>query len=258
MLPPPHNSFSSQVDRNEEQHGEVPTWKVADFKKASGIARFLYRLYRTPFVMFVVLPQYVFSLSYRWQPDSLICNTLIALRCAILFLINPSLLWVEFWATFLSNSVSPSCRLFSLHLSLPLWLPVEGSPLASPPALQIGFYLFFGQHTFNPFMEQTHANYNVVKAGIYSSSFFVMHPILHWVRGSPILCSSLILLLVFVSFFLCGLESRWLTWGCNTVLCQHWVPPCAPHHCAHSLLPAGQGPPRHPGPVDRCHSSNLC
>ena len=46
---------------------------------------------------------------------------------------------------------------------------------------QLGFFLFFGQHTFNPFMEQTHADYNVVKAGIYSSSFFVMDPISNWV-----------------------------------------------------------------------------
>jgi len=53
-----HHSASGNLD--QRGMGDVHTLTVAEFQKMSGTGRFFYRLYRSPFVLFVLGPGYLF------------------------------------------------------------------------------------------------------------------------------------------------------------------------------------------------------
>ncbi|MFD6510289.1 MULTISPECIES: fatty acid desaturase [unclassified Bacillus (in: firmicutes)] len=156
-----HHATSGNLDKRGT--GDIWTLTVNEYLAAPFRLRLAYRLYRNPFVMFVLGPIYVFLLKNRFnrkgarkkeRMNTYLTNVLIVALVGLLC-------WAIGWQSFLL-----------VHGSIFL---IAGS---------IGIWLFYVQHTFEDSYFEEDKDWEYVKAAVEGSSFYKLPKILQFLTGN--------------------------------------------------------------------------
>jgi omega-6 fatty acid desaturase (delta-12 desaturase) len=141
--------------------GDIDTLTVHEFLARSRWGRLKYRLYRSPIIMFVLGPAYLFLLQHRlpigfmrsgWQPwiSTQTTNAAIALIAALLI----CLIGIK--------------AFFLVHMPIMLL------------AATFGVWLFYVQHQFEATFWKESRNWNLHEAALHGSSHYDLPVLLHW------------------------------------------------------------------------------
>lgn len=156
-----HHATSSNL--NKRGTGDVWVMTVDEYVAASPMLKLSYRLYRNPFVMFVLGPIYVFLILYRFNTKTARPkerrNTHIT-NIAI-FALAGILCWTIGWQAF-------------LLIQGPIFL-ISGS---------LGIWLFYVQHQFEDSYFENQENWDFVKAAMEGSSYYKLPKVLQWLTGN--------------------------------------------------------------------------
>src|SRR6185295_668195 len=158
-----HHATNGNLD--EREFGDIRTLTAREYREATPRRRFFYRLYRNPFVLFVVGPFYQFVLKHRFPFDI-------------------PFTWKREWRSVLLTNLSIAGTAAGLGLlfgfgtcalvHLPVVIVAGG----------LGVWLFYVQHQF----EDTHwagkDAWDYYRAGAQGSSFYDLHPALHSLTGN--------------------------------------------------------------------------
>jgi len=158
-----HHATSNNLDRRGI--GDIDTLTVEEYRARSLWRRFLYRLYRSAPVMFVIGPAYMFFLQHRlpihqmrdgWGPwiSTMATNLAIAAMAA-------GMIWLV--------GVGPF-----LMVHLPVMLL----------AASIGVWLFYVQHQFEDVMWARNGTWAHSDAALMGSSYYDLPALLHWITGN--------------------------------------------------------------------------
>ena len=156
-----HHATSSNLDKRGT--GDVWIMSVEEYKKASKLERLQYRLYRNPFIMFVLGPLYLFLITNRMnrkdarrkeRRNTYLTNvSIIGITALLICAIG--------WSSF-------------LIVQLPIMF-VAGS---------LGIWLFYVQHQFEDSYFEDEADWDYVKAAIDGSSYYKLPRVLQWITGN--------------------------------------------------------------------------
>jgi omega-6 fatty acid desaturase (delta-12 desaturase) len=156
-----HHATSSNLDKRGT--GDLWILTVQEYREASPLVKLGYRLYRNPFVMFVLGPIYQFIIKNRFNHKAArkkerinthITNLLIILVFGLLCL---AIGWKAF-----------------LLIEGPIFL-ISGTA---------GIWLFYVQHTFEDSYFEGNKDWDYVKAAVEGSSFYKLPKLLQWVTGN--------------------------------------------------------------------------
>lgn len=145
--------------------GDITTLTVREYQALSPARRFVYRLYRNPFVLLFLGPPYLFILSYR-----------VPFGAPVPFR--------EAWP----GVVMLNAALVALYGLLGLAFGWVNLLLILGPVILIGswagVWLFFIQHQFEETVWEDGANWNFHIAALRGSSYYVLPKILQWFTGN--------------------------------------------------------------------------
>ncbi|WP_078428099.1 fatty acid desaturase [Alkalihalobacterium alkalinitrilicum] len=156
-----HHATSSNL--NKRGTGDVWVLTVDEYVSASILKRIAYRLYRNPFVMFVLGPIYIFLIEYRFNMknarmkerlNTYLTNFSIVSIIAVLC-------WAIGWQAF-------------LLIQGPIFL-ISGS---------LGIWLFYVQHQFEDSYFENEDEWDYVKAALEGSSYYKLPKVLQWLTGN--------------------------------------------------------------------------
>ncbi|MPQ24476.1 Delta(5) desaturase DesA [Bacillus paralicheniformis] len=156
-----HHATSSNLDKRGT--GDIWMLTVNEYKAAPLRTKIAYRLYRNPFIMFILGPIYVFLITNRFNKkgarrkervNTYLTNLAIAALAAVCCLIFG-------WQSF-------------LLVQGPIFL-ISGS---------IGVWLFYVQHTFEDSYFEADENWSYVQAAVEGSSFYKLPKLLQWLTGN--------------------------------------------------------------------------
>ncbi|MEC3692287.1 fatty acid desaturase DesE, partial [Bacillus subtilis] len=156
-----HHATSSNLDKRGT--GDIWMLTVNEYKAASRRTKLAYRLYRNPFIMFILGPIYVFLITNRFNKkgarrkervNTYLTNlAIVALAAACCLIFG--------WQSF-------------LLVQGPIFL-ISGS---------IGVWLFYVQHTFEDSYFEADENWSYVQAAVEGSSFYKLPKLLQWLTGN--------------------------------------------------------------------------
>ncbi|HZG72967.1 MAG TPA: fatty acid desaturase [Chondromyces sp.] len=156
-----HHATSSNLDKRGT--GDIWLLTVEEYMKAPLKVRLSYRLYRNPFVMFVLGPIYVFLLSNRFN--------------------RKGARWSERANLYLTNiSIVGLAALLCWTIGWQSFLLVHGPIFWVAGA--IGIWLFYVQHTFEDSYFEENEQWDYVKAAVEGSSFYKLPKPLQWLTGN--------------------------------------------------------------------------
>lgn len=156
-----HHATSSNLDKRGV--GDLWILTVQEYRAASSWVKLGYRIYRNPFIMFVLGPIYQFLIKNRFNRkaarkkeriNTYITNLLIILLSGLLCL---AIGWKAF-----------------LLVEGPIFL-LSGSA---------GIWLFYVQHTFEDSYFEDNKDWDYVKAAVEGSSFYKLPKLLQWLTGN--------------------------------------------------------------------------
>lgn len=156
-----HHATSSNL--NKRGTGDIWILTVDEYVSGSFWLRLQYRLYRNPFVMFILGPLYLFLISNRMNRkdakkkeriNTYVTNVSVIVLYALLC-------WGIGWQAL-------------LMIQLPI-LFVAG---------MLGIWLFYVQHQFEDSYFEEEESWDYVKAAIDGSSYYKLPKILQWVTGN--------------------------------------------------------------------------
>lgn len=156
-----HHATSSNLDKRGT--GDIWVLTVEEYMSASPWKKLQYRLYRNPFVMFVLGPVYVFLIKNRFNRkgarqeerwNTYLINTAIAVLVSVLC-------WIIGWESF-------------LLVEGPIFL-IAGSA---------GIWLFYIQHTFEDSYFEEDKEWEYVRAAVEGSSYYKLPKLLQWLTGN--------------------------------------------------------------------------
>ncbi len=145
--------------------GDIMLLTVAEYKNLSAWGRFGYRLYRSPLVLFVIGPVYVFVIKFRFPLD--------------LTRENPKLL-IGIMLTNLGIGASIVGLGYSFGF---LELLIIQAPIITLASM-IGVWLFYVQHQFEDTYWRHKKNWEFREASIMASSFYDLPQPLRWLSGN--------------------------------------------------------------------------
>ncbi|WP_108671636.1 fatty acid desaturase [Peribacillus acanthi] len=156
-----HHATSSNLDKRGV--GDIWILTVEEYLEASTMTKIAYRLYRNPFVMFVLGPIYIFLILNRFNRkgarrkeriNTYITNisvvALVALMC-----------WAVGWEAF-------------LLVQGPIFM-ISGS---------VGIWLFYVQHQFEDTYFEHDEEWEYVRAAVEGSSYYKLPKVLQWMTGN--------------------------------------------------------------------------
>ncbi|MBE3596453.1 MAG: fatty acid desaturase [Hydrogenibacillus sp.] len=158
-----HHATSGNLDKRGV--GDIRTWTVDEYLQAKPWARWKYRLYRNPFVMFFIGPIAVFMIAYRFPlgfgGERPIIRRTVALTnlCIALALGGAASLW---------------------GLKALLWVYLPGIYLAA----MIGIFLFYVQHQFEDAYWEHDPRWEYLKAAMEGSTYLKLPRMLQWLTGN--------------------------------------------------------------------------
>lgn len=158
-----HHATSGNLDRRGT--GDIHTLTVREFSALSSYARFRYRFYRHPLVMFGLGPAYVFLLQNRlpfgyfrdgWQ------------------------YWVSAMATNAGIAATFVLIVWLAGVDALLWVHLPIVLIAAT----IGVWLFYVQHQFEETHWRANNDWNVHEAALAGSSYFQLPHALRWLTAN--------------------------------------------------------------------------
>ena len=145
--------------------GDVDTLTVAEFRSRGRLGRFLYRLYRSPFVLFGLGPAYLFLLRHRlpigmmtrgWRPWVSVMGTNAAIAAAAV-----AMSWMIGFELFLL-----------VHLPIVL------------VAASLGVWFFYVQHQFEHTVWDRDEDWTFHGAALHGSSYYELPGVLRWLTAN--------------------------------------------------------------------------
>ena len=157
-----HHSDSGNLD--ERGVGAIDVKTVAEYRDMSPLRRLQYRLYRNPFVMFVIGPAYVFLIQQR-IPAGHLGNWRFWLSAMGTNLVFAALFGALVWA-------------IGLVPALAIHIPIVVI------AASVGVWMFYIQHQFEHTYWERHKNWNVHDAALNGSSHYDLPQPLRWLTAN--------------------------------------------------------------------------
>ncbi|MBP0727228.1 fatty acid desaturase [Bacillus sp. RG28] len=156
-----HHATSGNLDKRGV--GDIWVLTVDEYLESSRLQKIAYRLYRNPFVMFVLGPIYIFLIVNRFNRKGARMNermntylTNIAIT-ALVGLLCYAIGWKSF-----------------LLVEAPIFL-ISGSA---------GVWLFYVQHTFEDSYYEGNEEWEYVLAAVEGSSYYKLPKVLQWLTGN--------------------------------------------------------------------------
>ncbi|WP_062350477.1 fatty acid desaturase [Bacillus kwashiorkori] len=156
-----HHATSSNL--NKRGTGDVWVLTVNEYMEASPWKKLAYRLYRNPFVMFILGPIYIFLIDYRFNRKGARKkerNNVYLTNISIVLIVTILCLTIG-WKAF-------------LLIQLPIFL-ISGS---------LGIWLFYVQHQFEDSYFENQEEWDFVKAALDGSSYYKLPKVLQWITGN--------------------------------------------------------------------------
>jgi omega-6 fatty acid desaturase (delta-12 desaturase) len=156
-----HHATSSNLDKRGT--GDLWMMTIDEYLEAPFWTKVAYRLYRNPFVMFIIGPIYVFGITNRFnrkgakkkeRMNTYFTNVMIVVIIALLS-------WAIGWQAF-------------LLVQVPIFM-ISGS---------LGVWLFYIQHTFEDSYFEEDEHWEYVKAAVEGSSYYKLPKLLQWLTGN--------------------------------------------------------------------------
>lgn len=143
--------------------GDIWTMTVEEYVESSWPVRLFYRLYRNPFIMFVIGPIYIFLIDYRFNRK----------RAGFKERMN----------TYITNaSIVGIAGLLIWLVGWQAYLLVQG-PIFFLSGMA-GIWLFYVQHQFEDTYYERDENWDYVKAAMQGSSYYKLPAVLRWITGN--------------------------------------------------------------------------
>ena len=154
-----HHATAGNLD--QRGMGDIRTLTVEEYLAAPFLRRLQYRLYRNPFVMFVLGPAYVFVLAQRLPIGSMTAG------------------WLPWTSTMSTNAA-----ILAIVVGM-MWLVGVGPFLiVHVPimllAATIGVWLFYVQHQFDDAVWVRGSNWDIHEAALHGSSYYDLPAVLRW------------------------------------------------------------------------------
>jgi omega-6 fatty acid desaturase (delta-12 desaturase) len=158
-----HHATSNNLDRRGI--GDIDTLTVAEYRERSLWNRFLYRLYRSAPVMFVLGPAYMFFVQHRlpvhqmrdgWGP------------------------WISTMATNLGIGLAAAGMIWLIGVGPFLMVHLPVMLLAA----SMGVWLFYVQHQFEDVIWARNDSWAHSDAALLGSSYYDLPALLHWITGN--------------------------------------------------------------------------
>lgn len=158
-----HHATSGNLDKRGV--GDIHTLTVKEYLEATPWERFKYRVYRNPFVMFLLGPVYVFMISHRFplgygSEKPHLRNSVAFTNLGIAILLAGLVL------------------LFGTKTLLFVYLPIQYL------AGMIGIFLFYVQHQFEDAYWEHDPRWEYLKAAMEGSTYLKLPKILQWLTGN--------------------------------------------------------------------------
>ncbi|MEM7479649.1 MAG: fatty acid desaturase [Acidobacteriota bacterium] len=154
-----HHATHGNLDRRE--FGDIATLTVREYQALSRWGRLGYRLYRNPFVLFVLGPLYQFVLKHRFPFDT-------------------PFAWKREWASVMGTNLA----ILAIGGALSWWLGWQTVVIVQVAIVMlagsIGVWLFYVQHQFEESYWDEGDEWDFYRAGAHGSSFYDLPRILHW------------------------------------------------------------------------------
>lgn len=153
-----HHANSGNLDRRGI--GDVTTLTVDEYRWRSWLQRLSYRLYRNPFVLFVLGPAFLFLLQHRLPLGDL----------------RNSRAWASVMAT---NGATALLVVIAAILTGPKYFLIIHLPIVLMAA-SAGVWLFYVQHQFENVAWARNDSWHVHDYALHGSSYYVLPPVLRW------------------------------------------------------------------------------
>ncbi len=145
--------------------GDIQTKTVNEYLKLSTWGRIKYRLYRNPFILFIIVPTILFLILYRFpnfkHKELLKFKTSVYMTSLIIGLLMGILIWLIGIQNF-------------LLIQLPITIITSST----------GTWLFFVQHQFEDAYWAEKEDWDFTKAALEGSSYYKLPKILQWFTGN--------------------------------------------------------------------------
>jgi omega-6 fatty acid desaturase (delta-12 desaturase) len=159
------HSIHHATSSNLEKRGIGDMWvlTVEEYTASSFMRRIAYRIYRNPFIMFVVGPIVVFLFQYRFNVKGAKRKEKISTYVTNISLVAlyALLCWAIGWQAF-------------VLIQAPIFL-VSG---------MLGIWLFYVQHQFEDSYFEHEDEWSYVKAAVDGSSYYKLPKVLQWITGN--------------------------------------------------------------------------
>jgi omega-6 fatty acid desaturase (delta-12 desaturase) len=155
-----HHSTVGNIDKRGI--GDVWTMTVNEYNDSSSFKKFGYRLYRNPFILFVIGPIYVFLINQRFPTKNNSKKEWVSLIITNLFII----------AIILTVSFTIG---FKYYLLIQLPIILFGSSM--------GVWLFYVQHQYEDVYWENTENWSIQEAALQGSSVYKLPRLLEWFTG---------------------------------------------------------------------------
>ena len=156
-----HHNTAGNLDRRGT--GDVWTMTVLEYMKSSRWKRFSYRLYRNPFVMFILGPIYIFLIGNRFAIGALTKKEKLDV-----YFTNAALIGIII--------------IVSLVIGFENYLKIQFPILMM--ATTGGVWLFYIQHNYENVNWERQKNWAWSAAALEGSSFYKLPKILQWFSGN--------------------------------------------------------------------------
>ncbi|WP_453996504.1 fatty acid desaturase [Bacillus nitroreducens] len=156
-----HHATSSNLDKRGT--GDIWVLTVEEYLEASVWKRLCYRIYRNPFVMFILGPIFVFLIENRFNRRKAKSKERIN--------------------TYITNlGIVTIAAIFCVTIGWQSFLLVQGTIFMVSGIA--GVWLFYVQHTFEDSYFEEDENWEYVKAAVEGSSFYKLPRPLQWLTGN--------------------------------------------------------------------------
>ncbi len=156
-----HHATSGDLDRRGT--GDIWTLTVQEYVEAPLWKRFLYRLFRNPFVLIVLVPLYLFLIHQRFPSR------------AVGKLERRGVHWTN-------GALLAIVVLMSLTIGIKAYLLIQLPIMTITGAT--GLCLFYVQHQFEGVYWERRKNWGFAEAALRGSSFYKLPAFLQWFTGS--------------------------------------------------------------------------
>jgi len=156
-----HHATSGDLDRRGT--GDIWTLTVQEYFEAPRWKRLAYRLFRNPFVLFVLLPLYLFLIHQRFPSPAVGRRERLGVHWT-----NGALLLIA-----IAMSMTIGIKAYLL-IQLPVMM-ITGT---------VGLWLFYVQHQFEGVYWKRREHWGFAEAALHGSSFYKLPRILQWFSGN--------------------------------------------------------------------------